>query len=174
MNEFSTNPLLAGESSNLVKCGNVRSSKPYGIRFPFTFCCPRHETIWEMLRSLPFDPASTMVTKRLSLPRLLRPILPAVCVAWLRMLFTCVSNSSSSVLPLLFSNKPRCVWSISEPTSRFLLVIASVISVFVFSFAIKSPMPTLYATDFIYSVTMFCRSSINAALAMFPKSLQIR
>ena len=125
-----------------------------------------------MFKSDPFDPAFTMITKRLVFPKLLRPILPASDVAWLRILFTCVSNSSSFVLPVLFSNMPICTWLIRFLTSVFFFVITWIISSFVFWLEIKSLTPTLKAVDFIYSVTTFCRSSMNFADAMLPKSLQ--
>ena len=144
------------------------------MRLPSTFCWPRQEIICEMFKSEPLDPAFTMITNLLSLPKLLRPILPASDVAWLRILFTWVSNSSSLVLPVLFSKMPIWTWLIKFFTSVFFFVITWIISSFVFWLEIKSLTPTLKALDFIYSVTTFCRSSINFADAMLPKSLHTR
>ena len=138
------------------------------MRFPSTFCCPKQEIINEMFKSLPFDPALTMVTKRLSLSKLLRPILPDSEVAWLRMLLTCVSNSSSFVFPVLFSKTPICVWSIRFFTSFFFLSMTAIISLLVFSSDSKSLMPTLKELVFKYSVTMFCKSSMKSAEAILP------
>lgn len=42
-----------GVARTLVKCGNVRSENPNGIRFPSTFCCPTHAIICEMLMKEP-------------------------------------------------------------------------------------------------------------------------
>ena len=69
---------------------------------------------------------------------------------------------------------PICVLSIRFLTSCFFCVITFTISSFVFWSDIKSLIPTLNALDFIYSVITFCKSSINFAEAILPKSLQTR
>ena len=62
---------------------------------------------------------------------------------------------------LLLSNIPKCVSSIKDLTSIFLLDITWLIFVLVSVLAIKSLIPTLYPFIFINSVTIFCKSSIN-------------
>ena len=89
------------------------------MRFPSTFCCPKQEIICEIFKSLPFEPALTMITKRLLASRFLRPILPASKDALFKILLTCVSNSSTFGLPVLFSKIPKCVSSINDLTSSF-------------------------------------------------------
>ena len=96
-----------------------------------------------MFKSLPLEPALTMVTKRLSLSKLFNPILPESFVALFKMLVTWNSNSSSLVLPVAFSKMPRYVWSIRFFTSFFFAVMDCAICSFVLRFAIKSLMPTL-------------------------------
>ena len=106
-------------------------------------CCPRHAIICEMFKSLPLEPALTMVTKRLSLLKLFNPILPESFVALFKMLVTWNSNSSSLVLPVVFSKMPRYVWSIKFLTSFFFEVMDCVICAFVAWSAMRSLMPTL-------------------------------
>ena len=124
------------------------------MRLPSTFCCPRQEIIWDILILLPLEPALTIITKRLFLLKLSFPIFPAPSFASFKILFTLVSNSSTLLLPVLFSNIPRCVSSMRLLTSFFLFVITSEIFWFVCSSAIKSLIPTEYELDFIYSFTI--------------------
>ena len=107
INELSMNPRANGPSSNLLKCGKVRLSKPYEIRLPSIACCPRHEIICEMFKSVPFEPERTNPTNRFVELRLLIPILPASFVALFRILDTFTSNSASFDFPVLFSKMPR-------------------------------------------------------------------
>ena len=168
------NPRARGPSSNLLKCGSVLLSNPYEIRLPSIACCPRHEIICEIFKSLPFDPESTSPMNRFDEFRLFVPIPPASLVAVFRIFDTFASNSASFDFPVLFSKIPRWTWSIKFFTSVFFFVMTSTICVFVVLFAIRSLMPTLYACDFIYSVMIFWSPSIKSAAAIFPKSLQTR
>lgn len=59
--ELATNPLAAGKSDSGLKCGSVRFTKPFSMRFPPTDCCPRMAIIWEMLMSDPLEPHSVMI-----------------------------------------------------------------------------------------------------------------
>ena len=49
-------PFAAGDFEFLGKWGSVRSSKPLGIRAPFTFCWPTQAIICDMLILEPLDP----------------------------------------------------------------------------------------------------------------------
>ena len=161
MKELSTKPRARGVSSNCLKWGSVRFVYPYGIRLPSTFCWPKQEIICEMFRLFPLDPLVTRATNRLFSSRDLIPKLPASLDALFKILLTCVSKNSTFVLPVLFSRIPRCTWSMRLDTSSFFFEIISSISVFVFSLAIKSLIPTLNPVVFMYSVIMFCRLSIK-------------
>ena len=73
-----------------------------------------------MFNALPLLPELTIITNLLSADKLVLPILPASFAAAFNNAFTLVSNSTSLLLPVEFSNTPRCSWSIKLSTSFFL------------------------------------------------------
>ena len=93
MKEFSMKPRASAPSSNFLKCGSVRSSKPLGIRLPSMFCWPTQAIIWAMLMGPPLEPARTIAVIRFSFANDACPALPARSRALLRVPNTLSSNS---------------------------------------------------------------------------------
>jgi len=54
--------LAAGARAPRLKCGSVRSTKPFWMRSPPTACCPTHAIICEMLMVEPFEPHDAMMS----------------------------------------------------------------------------------------------------------------
>mmetsp|Transcript_3996 Transcript_3996/g.11133 ORF Transcript_3996/g.11133 Transcript_3996/m.11133 type:complete len:210 (-) Transcript_3996:1531-2160(-) len=141
--EFSTNPRDSGPWSSFRKWGSVRFTKPKGMRFPSTFCCPTQAVIWEMLMKEPLDPPVTMILMWLCSARLPCALFPAASRAWFSVLFTLASKVSTMVLPGCASRSPRWASWISFSTSSLASPMILLIVPIVASSATVSPMPTV-------------------------------